>query len=191
MKNKFVLIIVVLFLLSTGAGLLAMIERPMTVDFGGRSYTLADYSRTFASLTFAFTAEDGSRVDGESDLESGGMVVTYTSAEGENSSVLTGKVIRKDGKLQEESFNPDETKNVGTAISKPEAHRFVLAVARKEGMKDYATKALIYWALSAALMVYGALTLGKQTKRAKWLPTVALLGGSLIVVALFADLFFM
>lgn len=192
MKNKLVLIVAVLFLLISGAGLLLLTGRAATADFGGKTYTLAAHSKSFSEKTFEFTAEDGGRVNGESDLESGGMVVTYTAPGGEASSVLTGKVIRKDGKFQEESFKPDDTKNVGTGISKPEAHRFVLAAARKEAAEDYSTKALLYWAMAAALMVYGALNLGKQSKRrAKWLPIVLVLGGSLVVVALYADLLFM
>ncbi len=192
MKNKLVLVIVVLFLLASGAGLLFLTGRTVTADFGGKTYTLVAHSKSFSSKTFEFAAEDGSRVSGESSLESGGMIVTYTSQEGEVSSVVTGKVIRKDGKFQEESFKPDETHNVGTGISKPEAHRFVLAAAKKEAAEEYSTKALLYWVMAAAMMIYGAFTLGKQTKRrAKWLPTVLVLGGSLVVIALYADLLFM
>ncbi|MGI6193586.1 MAG: hypothetical protein ACOYI3_08515 [Christensenellales bacterium] len=188
MKNTLALILVIVFLLAAGAGLYLTLERPVTVEFGGKVYTLESHAETFASKTFAFAAEDGSRVTGESDVESGGMVVTYTDPAGETSAVLTGKVVRKNGKYVEESFKPDESKNVGTAIREPEAHRFVLAVAQKQAKESFSTQVLLFWAMSAAMMVYGALTLGKPGKRAKWLPTMLILGGSLVIVALYADL---
>lgn len=191
MKKSFVLIIVVVFLMASALGVYALIDRPVTVDFGGKSYSLENLSETFTEKTFSFTAKDGSRVTGASDLASGGIVVTYTSPTGEQSSVLTGKVIRKGNKFEEQSFQPDESKNTGSAISEPEAHRFVLAVARQEAKKDYTYKALIYWLMAVAMMLYGAFILGKSGNRAKWLPTALLAGGSLIVVALFADLLFM
>jgi|GEM_PF-2490056 len=191
MKKSFVLILIVVFLMASAVGLFALIGRADTVDFAGRSYSLESVSETFSEKTFAFSAEDGSRVTGKSDLSTGGMVVTYTSPEGEASSVLTGKIIRKNGKFEEASFQPDASKNVGNAISEPEAKRFVLAVAKREARQDYAYKALIYWVLAAGVMLYGAFTLGKPGNRAKWLPAALMLGGSLVVVALFADLLFM
>ncbi len=192
MKRKLVLIGVLVFLLAAGAGLFVLTGRTATADFGGKRYTLASSSESFSSKTFEFTAEDGSKVNGESCLDCGGMVVTYTSPEGEVSSVVTGKLFKKDGKFQEESFIPDETHNVGNSISKPEAHRFVLAVAKQDSMRDYTSKAWLYWILAAVLMVYGAWTLGNPSRRmAKWLPMMMLLGGSLVIVAMYADLLFM
>ncbi len=158
MKNKLVLVIVVLFLLASGAGLLFLTGRTVTADFGGKTYTLVAHSKSFSSKTFEFAAEDGSRVSGESSLESGGMIVTYTSQEG-------GQLRRhRQGDPQRRQI-PGGILQAGRDAQRGHGDQqaggppFRPRRGKKEAAEEYSTKALLYWVMAAAMMIYGAFTL--------------------------------
>jgi len=189
MKNRMILILVLITVLAAGAGLYTLTNRAMTVNFDGRTYTLVSHEKSFSDNTFEYDADDGSKVTGANCLTCGGMVVTYTAADGTVSAAVTGKVTFDNGEYQEGTYDTGCGHNVGAALSETDAHSFVETLAKKESTEDSSLTMWIYWSLAAVIMTYGAWNLGRTSKRvAKWMPIAMLAGGALLIIAMYADL---